>query len=50
MAGRRERGHEGAAQAVARQVGIDPGPDTVIAGVLLAGKVDVVWRLQRTGR
>jgi Cu+-exporting ATPase len=50
MARGRERGHEGAAQAVARQVGIDPGPDTVIAGVLLAGKVDVVWRLQRTGR
>ncbi len=28
---------------MARQVGIDPGPDTVIAGVLPAGKVDVVW-------
>ena len=31
-----------AAHAVAAAVGIDPGPDTVIAEVLPADKVDVV--------
>jgi Cu+-exporting ATPase len=40
----------GAATAVAAQVGIDGGPDTVIAGVLPADKVDVVKRLQSEGR
>jgi Cu+-exporting ATPase len=39
-----------AAQAVAAQVGIDPGPDTVIAEVLPADKVDVVKRLQSEGK
>jgi Cu+-exporting ATPase len=39
-----------AAQAVATQVGIDPGPDTVIAEVLPADKVDVVKRLQGEGK
>jgi Cu+-exporting ATPase len=38
------------AAAVARQVGIDPGPDTVIAEVLPQDKVDVVKRLQARGR
>ena len=40
--------HEAVARAVAAQVGIDP--DSVIAGVLPAGKVDVVKRLQAEGR
>ena len=35
---------------MAAQVGIDPGPDTVIAEVLPADKVDVVRRLQSEGR
>ena len=39
-----------AARAVAAQVGIDPGPDTVIAEVLPADKVDVVKRLQEQGK
>jgi Cu+-exporting ATPase len=39
-----------AAHAVAAQVGIDPGPDTVIAEVLPADKVDVIKRLQEQGR
>jgi Cu+-exporting ATPase len=38
------------AEAVAREVGIDVTPDTVIAEVLPAGKVEVVQRLQREGR
>jgi Cu+-exporting ATPase len=38
------------ARSVARQVGIDSGPDTVIAEVLPADKVDVVRRLQEQGR
>jgi Cu+-exporting ATPase len=38
------------AAGVARQVGIEPGPETVIAGVLPQGKVDVVRRLQAAGR
>ena len=38
------------ATAVAREVGIDPGPDTVIAEVLPQDKVDVVKRLQAQGR
>jgi P-type Cu+ transporter len=38
------------AEAVAREVGIDVGPDTVVADVLPAGKVDVVKRLQAAGR
>ncbi len=38
------------AASVAAQVGIDPGPDTVIAEVLPADKVDVVRRLQSEGR
>ncbi|HEU0086845.1 MAG TPA: heavy metal translocating P-type ATPase [Pseudonocardiaceae bacterium] len=42
--------NEAAARAVARQVGIDPGPDTVLAEVLPAGKVDVVQQLQAKGR
>jgi P-type Cu+ transporter len=40
----------GAARAVAAQVGIDPGPDTVIAEVLPQDKVDVIKRLQAQGR
>jgi Cu+-exporting ATPase len=40
--------NERAARAVAGQVGIDP--DDVIAGVLPAGKVDVVKALQDEGR
>jgi Cu+-exporting ATPase len=39
-----------AARAVAVQVGIDPGPDTVIAEVLPAGKVAAVRRLQEQGK
>jgi len=38
------------ARSVAAQVGIDPGPDTVIAEVLPADKVEVVKRLQARGR
>jgi Cu+-exporting ATPase len=38
------------ARSVAAQVGIDPGPDTVIAEVLPQDKVDVVRRLQAEGR
>ena len=38
------------AQAVARQVGIDPGEDTVIAEVMPADKVAVVQRLQQSGK
>ncbi|NNM47811.1 heavy metal translocating P-type ATPase [Knoellia koreensis] len=38
------------ANAVATQVGIDPGPETVIAEVLPADKVDVIKRLQEAGR
>jgi Cu+-exporting ATPase len=38
------------ADAVARAVGIEPGPGTVIAEVLPADKVDVVKRLQSQGR
>ncbi|MFC5993865.1 heavy metal translocating P-type ATPase [Pseudonocardia hispaniensis] len=38
------------AAAVAEQVGIDPGPDTVIAEVMPADKVDVVKRLQAEGK
>ncbi|HEU5161188.1 MAG TPA: heavy metal translocating P-type ATPase [Streptosporangiaceae bacterium] len=38
------------ARAVADAVGIEPGPDTVIAEVLPADKVDVVKRLQAEGR
>jgi Cu+-exporting ATPase len=38
------------AQAVAREVGIDPGDDTVIAEVMPADKVAVVQRLQAQGK
>ncbi len=38
------------AAAVAREVGIDPGPQTVIAEVLPQDKVDVVRRLQAKGK
>ncbi|WJJ14326.1 heavy metal translocating P-type ATPase (plasmid) [Prescottella equi] len=38
------------AAAVAEQVGIDPGPDTVIAEVMPTDKVDVVKRLQAEGK
>ena len=38
------------AASVAGQVGIDPGPDTVIAEVMPADKVEVVRRLQAEGR
>ncbi len=38
------------ARSVAQAVGIDPGPETVIAEVLPADKVDVVKRLQARGR
>jgi Cu+-exporting ATPase len=38
------------ARAVAAEVGIDVGPDTVIAEVLPADKVDVIKRLQDQGR
>jgi Cu+-exporting ATPase len=40
----------GAAAAVARSVGLDPDRGEVVAGVLPAGKVDVVRRLQAEGR
>ncbi|MGQ0483710.1 MAG: heavy metal translocating P-type ATPase, partial [Pseudonocardia sp.] len=39
-----------AARAVAAQVGIDPGPDTVIAEVLPAEKLEVIKRLQGEGK
>ena len=39
-----------AARKVAAEVGIDVGPDTVIAEVLPADKVDVIKRLQDKGR
>ncbi|MDT5155272.1 MAG: P-type Cu+ transporter [Mycobacterium sp.] len=42
--------NERAALAVAARVGIDPGVDGVIAGVLPADKVDHVKRLQAEGR
>jgi Cu+-exporting ATPase len=42
--------NERSARAVAAEVGIDPGPDTVIAEVLPADKVDVIKRLQEQGR
>ena len=44
--------NETVARAVAREVGIDTGTgiDTVVAGVLPAGKLDVVRRLQAQGR
>ncbi|SEG76345.1 Cu+-exporting ATPase [Thermomonospora echinospora] len=42
--------NETVARTVAAEVGIDPGPDTVIAEVLPADKVDVVKRLQAQGR
>ncbi|MGH3935683.1 MAG: HAD-IC family P-type ATPase, partial [Pseudonocardiaceae bacterium] len=38
------------ARTVATQVGIDPGPDTVVAEVLPGDKVDVVKRLQAQGK
>jgi Cu+-exporting ATPase len=38
------------AASVAQQVGIDPGPDTVISEVMPADKVDVIRRLQSQGR
>jgi Cu+-exporting ATPase len=40
----------GAAAAVARSVGLDPDRGEVVAGVLPAGKVDVVRELQAKGR
>jgi Cu+-exporting ATPase len=40
----------GAAAAVARAVGLDPDRGEVVAGVLPAGKVEVVARLQAEGR
>jgi Cu+-exporting ATPase len=40
----------GAAAAVARSVGLDPDRGEVVAGVLPAGKVEVVARLQAEGR
>jgi phosphoserine phosphatase len=42
--------NEVTARAVAREVGIDVSPETVIANVLPADKVDVVKRLQSEGR
>jgi len=42
--------NEATARTVAREVGIDVSPDTVIADVLPADKVDVVKRLQSEGR
>jgi len=42
--------NEAAARSVAAQVGIDPGPGTVIAEVLPQDKVDVVRRLQAEGK
>ncbi|MFC4949293.1 heavy metal translocating P-type ATPase [Pseudonocardia sp. GCM10023141] len=38
-----------AAASVAAQVGIDPGPDTVIAQVLPADKLEIIKRLQAQG-
>ena len=38
------------ARNVAHQVGIDPGPDTVIAEVMPSDKVDVITRLQAQGK
>ncbi len=38
------------AETVAREVGIEPGPDTVVADVLPADKLAVVERLQEQGR
>ena len=38
------------AESVAHEVGIEPGPDTVIADVLPADKLAVVARLQEQGR
>nr|MDQ3326680.1 heavy metal translocating P-type ATPase [Actinomycetota bacterium] len=38
------------ARSVAAQVGIDPGPETVLAEVLPKDKVDVIVRLQREGK
>ena len=38
------------ARTVADQVGIDPGPDTVIAEVMPADKVEVITRLQAQGK
>ncbi|MEU0498652.1 heavy metal translocating P-type ATPase [Mycobacterium sp. NPDC006124] len=42
--------NERAARSVAREVGIDPDVDAVIAGVLPADKVDHVKRLQSEGK
>src|SRR6266508_2706111 len=42
--------NEATARTVARAMGIDVSPDTVIADVLPADKVDVVKRLQSDGR
>jgi Cu+-exporting ATPase len=42
--------NQATAQAVAREVGIEVSPETVIADVLPADKVDVVKRLQSQGR
>jgi Cu+-exporting ATPase len=42
--------NEATARSVAREVGIDVSPETVIADVLPADKVDVVKRLQSQGR
>jgi Cu+-exporting ATPase len=42
--------NEVTARAVAREVGIDDSPETVVADVLPADKVDVVKRLQAQGR
>ena len=42
--------NEATARTVAREVGIDVTPDSVIADVLPADKVDVVKRLQAEGR
>ena len=42
--------NQAAARAVAREVGIEVSPETVIADVLPADKVDVVKRLQAEGR
>ncbi len=42
--------HEAVARSVAAEVGIDPGDDTLIAGVLPADKVAVIRRLQDEGR
>ncbi|OLL96814.1 Lead, cadmium, zinc and mercury transporting ATPase, Copper-translocating P-type ATPase [Pseudonocardia sp. Ae406_Ps2] len=38
------------AETVAREVGIEPGPETVVADVLPADKLAVVTRLQEQGR